>query len=153
MREFKKHFGLRIILLMIGMTTMTACQAPVSMSFDQACQAENNQEVISTDGYFSLGTTVYCSDTSGAFRCGLVFNSFPDGDQEFSVELKEGSRKNMMIHLENGYLEEDLQVRTDSGELVGVGQHVTITGEMLVSGDVCSMAVDKIEVYSPPTTP
>jgi hypothetical protein len=153
MTATKKRFVLIFTLIITGMLTLTACQEPVAVTFDQVCQVENNQQFISTDGYFSLGTTVYCSDTAGDFRCGLVFNSYPDGDQEFSAELKEGNRKNMMRHLESGYLEEDLQIKTDSRDLIGVGQHVTVTGEMLVTKDVCLMYVDKIENYTPASTP
>ena len=155
MRANKKHFVLSLTLLIVGMLALTACQstAAATVPFDQVCQAENDQQLISTDGYFSLGTTVYCSNDSGDQRCGLVFNSYPDGSQEFSAELKEGNRKNMMRHLESGYLEGDLQIKTDTRELVGVGQHVTITGEMQVSGDVCLMNVDRIEVYDSASTP
>lgn len=153
MRATKKRFVLSLTLLIIGMLTLTACQAPTPVPFDQVCLADNNQKTLSTDGYFSLDQTVYCSDTSGDLRCGLVFNSYPDGDQEFSAELREGNRKNMMRHLESGYLEEDLQIKTDNRELVGVGQHVTVIGEMLVSESVCLMYVDKIEIYDPTSTP
>jgi hypothetical protein len=58
-----------------------------------------------------------------------------------------------MRHLESGYLEEDLQIKTDSRDLIGVSQHVIVTGEMLVTEDVCLMYVDKIDNYSPASTP
>lgn len=155
MRLFRKIPTSIILFMLFSLLTLSACQTPVTtpVPFDQACQMDNDQQVISTDGYFSLETTVYCSDTSGDLRCGLVFNSYPDGNQEFTAELREGNRKNRMRHLESGYMEEDLQIKSDNGDMIGVGQHVTLTGEMAVTQDVCLMYVDKIELYEPATIP
>lgn len=141
--------SLVIILILLAGLTLSACQTPAPLPFDQVCQPENNQQVISTDGYFSMGSTLYCSDTSGDYRCGLVFNSFPDGDQEFSADLKEGNRRNQMNHLDSGYMESDLQIKTGDGTVVGVGEHVTISGKMLVSDEVCLMLVDNVSLFDP----
>ncbi|MCB2209847.1 hypothetical protein KQH62_03030 [bacterium] len=143
----RKH--LVIILILLAAWSLSACQTPDPISFDQVCQPENNQQVITTDGYFSMGATLYCSDTSGDYRCGLVFNSYPDGVQDFSADVKEGNRRNQMKHLDSGYLESDLQIKTDDGSVVGVGEHVTVSGKMLVTEDVCLMLVDKIATFDP----
>lgn len=136
-------------LILLAGLALSACQTAEPMSFEQVCQPENNQKVISTDGYFSLGTTVYCSDTSGDFRCSLVFNSYPDGGDEFSAELREGNRRNQMKHLDSGYMEEDLQIKANDGAIVGVGEHVTVSGKMLVSDEICQMLVDEVSLYEP----
>jgi hypothetical protein len=155
MKTTKKYLVRILALIFISMISLAACQSPVAATvpFDQACQVENDQQWISTDGYFSLKTTVYCSSNSGDLRCGLVFNSYPDGNQEFTANLREGNRKNMMRHLESGYLEADLQIKTNSGEMIGVGQHLTLTGKMDITQDTCTMNVDKIELYEPVSTP
>ncbi len=143
----QKHL-ISILILLAGLT-LSACRAAEPMPFEQVCQPENNQKVVSTDGYFSLGETVYCSDTSGDFRCRLVFNAFPDANDKFSAELKEGNRRNQMKHLNSGYMESDLQIKTDNGTIVGVGDHVIISGKMLVSDEVCLMLVDKVAPFDP----
>lgn len=155
MRVFNRIPAVIFMLIFISATALSACKSPAAAAvpFDQACRAENNQQVISTDGYFSLKTTVYCSDATGDLRCGLVFNSYPDGSQEFTAALREGNRRNMMHHLESGYLEADLQIKTDNGEKIGVGQHVTLTGMMEITQDQCTMNVDKIELFEPMSTP
>ena len=131
-------------VFMIIFFTLTACQTPQAITFAEVCQVENDDLDAMVDGYFSLGASVYCSDTSGELRCGLVFNSYPDGSLDFSAEVLEGRRRNQMIPLESGYMEEDLQIKAEDGSLIGVGDHVQITGELLVTEDVCLMYVNKI---------
>lgn len=124
---------------------LVACQEAEPLAFEEVCQPGNNQKNVMVDGYFSLGASVYCSDVSGERRCGLVFNRFPDGEMEFSADVLEGRRRNHMVPLESGYLEEDLQIKTADGSFIGVGDHVNITGELLVSDNVCVIYVDRIE--------
>jgi hypothetical protein len=135
-----------ILILMISFTlVLTACQTPEEIAFDQICQEENHHKVAVTDGYFSVGASIYCSDVSSKYRCGLVLNSYPDGRHQFSADLVEGKRRNQMLPIDSGYLEQDLLIKTDSGEFVGVGEHVRVTGKLLVVDTVCVMYVDRIE--------
>lgn len=141
-----KFHKLSIIFLFVVL--LTACQEPETVSFEEICNTANQKKNVVVDGYFSLGASVYCSDISGERRCGLVFNRYPDGDLELSVEVMEGWRKNRMIPLESGYLEEDLQIKTSDGSMIGVGDHVQVSGELLVTEDVCLMYVNKIETFA-----
>ena len=138
-----------ITLIMISAFPLflSACQDPVEIDFADICKVENNDLLVVTDGYFSLSSTLYCSDVSGELRCGLVFNSYPDGNLEFSIEVREGRIRNRMLHLKSGYLEEDLKIKTADGSYIGVGDHVKVTGTLLVTEDVCLMYVDKIEKF------
>ena len=135
----------KIPLFLILILALSACQEPQPLSFEEVCQTVYNQQDVTVDGYFSLGASVYCSDVSGQRRCGLIFNQFPDGEFDFSADVREGRRRNQMIPLESGYLEKDLQIKTDEGSFIGAGDHVKITGELLVSENVCVMYVNKIE--------
>lgn len=143
----------RSILFLIGLfLTLTACQAPspVSLvSIENVCQIEYAEKTLTTDGYFSLDVTVFCSDETGDRRCGVLLNRYPDGDMDVSAQLKEGKRPNQMLPMASGYTEADFQVKTDNEEIVGVGDHVTVTGEMMVTESACVMYVDKVEMFSP----
>jgi len=142
-----------LVVLIASAFALSACQPPEEMVFDQICRVANDDKNVTTHGYFSLGATVYCSDTSGELRCGLVFNSYPDGNLDFSAEVIEGKRKNQMLPMESGYLEKDLQIKTADGDIIGVGEHVTVTGELLVTENVCLMFVDKIKKFEETPTP
>ena len=141
----RKNLTLFVVVLIL---TLTACQEAVPMAFEDVCQTANDDLKVIIDGYFSLGASVYCSDVSGEARCGLSFNRYPDGQVDFSAEVMEGRRRNQMLPLESGYVEEDLQIKTADGSLVGVGDHVKVTGELLVTEDVCLIYVDKIETIT-----
>jgi len=52
-----------------------------------------------------------------------------------------------MLHLESGYLKEDLKIMTADRSSIGVGDHVKETGTLLVTEEVCLIYVDKIEKY------
>ena len=115
------------------------------MAFEDVCQVANNHKVVAVEGYFSLGASVYCSDVSGQLRCGLKFNRYPDGQMDFSADVLEGRRRNQMLPLESGYAEPDLKIKTADGSEIGVGDHVRVTGKLLVTEEVCVMYVNKIE--------
>ena len=134
-----------VVILILLVVLLSACQPPEEIGFEDVCQVAQDDKVVIVDGYFSLGASVYCSDVSGELRCGLVLNSFPDGELDFSAEVMQGRRRNQMQPLESGYVEEDLQIKTANGSMIGVGDHVRVTGELLVTEDVCLMYVDKIE--------
>ncbi len=137
----------KCVILILFVFALTACQSPEEVSFKEVCQIANNEKYVIIDGYFSLGTSIYCSDVSGELRCGLVFNNYPEGDLDFSAEVKQGRRRNHMFPLESGYLEEDLQMKTSEGSMIGVGDHVKIAGELLVTEEVCLMYVESIETF------
>jgi hypothetical protein len=135
----------KFVILILLVFLLSACQPPEKIGFEDVCQVAQDDKVVIVDGYFSLGTSVYCSDVSGELRCGLILNSFPDGELDFSAEVMQGRRRNQMQPLESGYLEEDLQIKTADGSIIGVGEHVRVTGELFVNEDDCLMVVDKIE--------
>ena len=138
----------RTLLVIVCLILLTACQEAVPIAFENVCQTENDDLNVIIDGYFSLGASVYCSDVSGESRCGLKFNRYPDGELDCSAEVMEGRRRNQMLPLESGYVEGDLQIKTADGSVIGVGDHVWVTGELLVTQDVCLMYVEKIEAVN-----
>lgn len=134
------------ILFLIGfLLTLTACQAPLTVPIEEVCQIENNNQTLTTNGYFSLDVTLLCSNETGEKRCSVILNNYPDGDMDVFAELKTGKGRNQMLPMESGYTKADLQIKTDNGDVIGVGEHVTVTGEMMVTQSKCVLYVDKIE--------
>ncbi len=134
-----------IIFIIVTSFSLSSCQNPVEMAFEDICQVENNKKWVITEGYFTMGASLYCSDVSGEYRCGINLNSLPDGELSISAEVMEGKRKNHMLPLESGYTDADLQIKTADGDFVGVGEPVKITGELLVTESVCLIYVEKVE--------
>ncbi len=143
---FKRRYWITASLLLVSTIILTACQPPVSVPYDNVCQEEYNGKTIMTEGVFSMGASVYCSGTSGEYRCGLNFKESPASNDTFSVDVMVGNRKNMMQELEFGFSDDDLVIKTADGSTIGVDDPVTITGRMLVTEGVCVMEVEKIEI-------
>ncbi len=142
-------FGLSVILLM---GVVVGCsEPPVQVAHGDVCSLENDDKVVSVDGYFQLGITMYCSDVSGNYRCGLDFVSAPGADDGFSVDVIEGDGKNELSPLPDSYTDSDMKIQTDSRETITQADKVRITGDLSVSQDpvsndmVCYMYVDTVE--------
>jgi hypothetical protein len=142
----KRQIWMTLSLLAITALLLTACQPPVAVPYEEVCSEEYNGKTITTEGVFSMGVSVYCSDTSGEYRCGLNFKESPESNNTFSVDVMVGNRKNMMQELESGFSDADLMIKTTDGSTIGVDDPVTITGRMLVTEGVCVMEVEKIEI-------
>jgi hypothetical protein len=137
----------KIVFLFVSFSGfLFACQSAEALPFDQVCDLANDGATVSTHGFFSVGASVYCSDVSGKYRCGLNFNAYPDGDLTFSADVVEGKRKNQMLPLERNFTDESVRITTASGEVIGINDPVIVTGKMLVAENVCVMYVNKIEI-------
>ena len=144
-----------VLGLMIGLTfVFVACSSepPVEVAHGDVCKLENDDKVVMTEGYFKLGLSMYCSDTSGQYRCGLDFVSARDVEDGFSVDVVEGEGNNELSPLPDSYTDADMKIQSDSGETVTQNDKVRITGDLSVSQDpvsndmVCYMYVDKVEL-------
>jgi len=62
----RKTYPRMIALILISTfpLILSACQDPLVMDFTDICQVENDDLLVVTDGYFSLSSTLYCSDVS-----------------------------------------------------------------------------------------
>ena len=126
-------------LLLVG------CAAPAEVPFASACYIANDGKKIITTGNFTSTVSVYCSDISGKYRCGLDFAG--DGsDDIIGTDVVVGDGRNQMVELPDSYSDADIQVMTDDGTVIGIDQPARITGKMIVAEGVCAMYVDKVEV-------
>lgn len=148
-----KHKLWMVLLAVLLLVVVAGCsEPPVQVAHGDVCSLENDDKVVSVDGYFQLGLTMYCSDVSGNYRCGLDFVSAPGAEDGFSVDVIEGDGNNELSPLPDSYTDADLKLQTDNNETVTQENKVRITGDLSVSQDpvsndmVCYMYVDKIEV-------
>jgi hypothetical protein len=57
-----------------------------------------------------------------------------------------GEKKNMMDQLQDGYLESDVKIYDDKGQIIKLGDKIRVTGELVGAiDDWCDINVDKIE--------
>lgn len=142
-------FVLSVVLLMGAVAGCS--EPPVQVAHGDVCSLENDDKVVSVDGHFQLGITMYCSDVSGNYRCGLDFVSAPGADDGFSVDVIEGDGNNELLPLPDSYTDNDLKIQTDGGETITQADKVRITGDLSVSQDpvsndmVCYMYVNTVE--------
>ncbi len=145
----KKIISFSIILVALLVTAAACAPAPKEITpFESVCTTPNNGQVVTTSGYFTLGASMYCSDTSGYYRCGLDFRAEPGGLGKFSVDVKVGKGKNQMQEMPSNYSESDLIITTSDGKTIGVMDQVVITGKLGYNedSDVCYMYVDRIDL-------
>jgi hypothetical protein len=126
-------------LLLVG------CAAPVEVPFADACNLENDGKTVITTGSFASTSSVYCSDISGEYRCGLDFVG--DGsDDIIGADVVEGEGRNQAAPLPDSYSDADIKITTADGTVIGLDTPARITGKMIVAEGVCAMYVDKVEV-------
>ncbi len=145
----KKH-SIVVLILIFAVLVLIGCSSgpATEVSFSDVCQLENDHKNLSTVGYFSTGASVYCSDSGGDYRCGMEFHEQPGSEAEFTADMLEGNGKNQMAELPSSYSDADVQIKTDDGSVIGVGQRARISGKMLITEGVCLMTVDKVEALS-----
>lgn len=137
-----------LIFALFVLILMGCAQEAAEVSFADACDPAYSDQRISTVGYFEAGVTVFCSDNGGDYRCGLDFVDAPGSANNFTADVLEGDGRNQMAPVPDSYTDADIQLKTDDGSAIGVGQQARITGEMLIGEGVCLMSVDKIEAVT-----
>ena len=78
----------------------------------------------------------------------MEFHEEPGSEAKFTADMLEGTGKNQMPELPDSYSDSDVQIKTDDGSMIGVGQRARISGKMLIAEGVCLMTVDKVEAVS-----
>jgi hypothetical protein len=124
---------------------LAGCAAPVEVPFANACSLENDGKTIITTGSFASTSSVYCSDISGKYRCGLDFVG-EGSDAVIGADLVEGDGRNQAAPLPDSYTDADFKITAADGTVIGLDTPARITGKMIVAEGVCAMYVDKVEV-------
>lgn len=143
-----KHIWMGLIAALAALILVGCAREAADVAFADACDPVYEDQYISTVGYFAAESSVYCSNTGGDYRCGLDFFDAPGSANRLTADVLEGNGRNQMAQLPDSYTDADLQIKADDGTVIGVGQRVRITGEMLIGEGVCLMSVDKIEAVT-----
>lgn len=124
----------------------------VPTAFSDACNPDNEKKHIEVSGVLQQRGSVFCSNTGGRMECGFDLLEAAGSDKKLRVDIEQGSGANTVDALERGYKKEDVKIRDNAGNQIGLGtDKVKLTGKMSVvapKGDaqgVCFMQVSKIE--------
>jgi hypothetical protein len=134
-------------LLLVFAIVLIACGGPArAVAYDQVCDKANEQQRISTEGYFSTGSSVFCSNIgSSTVQCGLEFVENADDSEGFSADVDQGDGDNEIEEIPDDFTAETITIHADDGSVVRIGDRVRISGKMLIGEGVCLMNVDLIE--------
>jgi hypothetical protein len=123
----------------------TSTPLPVHVDFENAC-THNGADVIIQGRIGSLPMFIFCGRT-----CSLTLEDPGGSGKYLYFEIVRGSLPNQMENLLDKYRDSDLKIHTTDGQIVGVGDLVTLQGMVLVfesSSDTalgCKIYMDRIE--------
>lgn len=141
---------MRLLLTFTAMLALAAmvaaCGGPATpLAHAEVCAPERDGATVQTDGYFAVGNSVFCSNTgSSDLECGFEFVASPDEGEGFTADVAEGSGRNQVAEIPDDFTAESISFTADDGSTVRVGEHIQITGRLLVGEGVCIVNVDKI---------
>lgn len=127
-------------------TLAAACGGPPTpLAHADVCAPERDGSTVQTEGYFAVGSSIFCSNTgSSDLECGFDFVASPEESEGFTADVAEGSGRNQVAEIPDDFTPEAISFTADDGSTVRVGDHVQITGRLLVGENVCIVNVDKI---------
>jgi hypothetical protein len=134
-------------------------QVPVVFTWDQLNKTDQKEimdasikgeedRVIIIEGYLSLTSSMYTHGNS--IRCNLYQRYNQASGMHINLELTAGKDTNQMETLPEKYKTADFKVRTNTGQIMGEGTYVKVTGAL--SGkddDKATLYVIKIEKANP----
>lgn len=125
---------------------LIACGGPAAaVAYDQVCDPANDHKSLSTEGYFAVAGSVFCSNIgSSSVKCGLEFVKNAGDSDGFTADVIRGDGDNEVEEIPDDFTAESITIHADDGSIVRVGDKVRISGEMLISENVCLMSVDYI---------
>ncbi len=132
---------------LLTLAAIGACASPPTpLAHAEVCAPERDGTTVQTEGYFAVGRTVFCSNTgSRDLECGFEFVASPDETEGFTADVAQGNGRNQVAEIPDDFTEEMITFTADDGSTVRLGDHVQITGRLLVGeSDVCILNVDKI---------
>lgn len=122
------------------------------VEFSKACDQANDGKYLQVTGVLSPRSSVYCSNRGGRMECGMDLLEAAGSQNKMSADIEVGSGANTMDEIPKGFKKEDLKVRDNAGNPLGLGSDTAkFTGKMLIAPGaagnpgVCLMQVYKIE--------
>lgn len=123
----------------------------VPTEFAKACDVENDKKHIEVSGILEDRKGIFCSNTSGRMECGYKLVQNAGDEKGLSSDIAVGSGSNAAEKPEKGYKIEDLKIRDNAGNLIKLGDKVSLTGKLTTAPNaanpehsVCYLQVNKI---------
>ena len=130
------------------------CEPPKgeAVEYAKACDRENDNKTIETEGFLDDAGGVYCSNTSGRMDCGFKLKKDLKDEKGFSADIAISSGANSMDKLERGYQKADITIRNNESNKIDLLKKVKVTGTLKSwedktspAGGGCYLKVYKIE--------
>jgi hypothetical protein len=118
------------------------------IEFSKACAVENDGKNFQITGVLSPRSSTFCSNRGGRMECPFDLLEAAGSEKKIGADIEVGSGANTVDEIPKGYKKEDLKIRDNGGNLIGLGSdQVRLTGKLSVSPDAkaCFMQVYKIE--------
>jgi hypothetical protein len=128
-----------VTILLLTLSACGSANAPTPVTIAEACAPEKDGKQATVRGYFQLSSMVFCTDS-----CNLDFAEQPGGESPLAPDIKVGSGRNQMKTLPENFKDNDFQVTSQDGTVLGLKDAVQISGKMSIAPNVCLMYVDKI---------
>jgi hypothetical protein len=142
-----------VAFVLVGFLLASCAETPLELSVVESCTPDPNNEfmrrTITTEGYLTLATTIFCSgDRNGNLRCGLTLLQEP-GEIDYevrnlNVDFIQGTGNNQIEEVQRGFTLESIIIRDADGNRIDLTQPVQVTGSVLTGTESCSMDVDVI---------
>ena len=138
-------------LIIAAAGLLSSCAATKGEPIDAAklCDVANDGKYVEAKGVIAAPRSVLCSNIGGGpVKCPFDILESPGGANRFRVDIEQGSGANTVDKLGSGYKKEDIKIRDNDGNPIGLENDVMrFTGKLMVSPDakVCLINVDKIE--------
>lgn len=140
-------------LSLFAFIILSACTTTgVPTDFANACNAVNDGKTLEVAGILEPRTSVFCSNRGGRMECPFDFFEAAGSERKMGADIEVGSGANTVTEIPKGFKKEDLKVRDNAGNQIGLGtDKVKLTGKMLIAPaapggqGVCLMQVYKIE--------
>jgi hypothetical protein len=141
----QKHtFTLGLILVLFMASCASPPQPGAPVTHGTACNAENNDQRVSIEGYPSLSGMTFVSDD---FSVDL-FEQPQGGGDSISVYLAVGNGANQAEALPDDYTDDDLRIHTSTNQVVSTDTRIRVHGTLTwnEAADVCFISsIDLIE--------
>ena len=132
---------------------VSACNTTgVPTEFANACAQDLDGKTIEVRGVLRPRSSVYCSNRGGRMECPFELVESAGGEKYITADIEVGTGGNTVTEIPKGFKKEDLQVRDNAGNQVGLGtDKLKLTGKMMIAPaapggqGVCLMQVYKIE--------
>jgi len=122
------------------------------VEFPKACDLANDGKYLQVSGVLSPRSSMLCSNRGGRMECPFELLESAGSANKMSADIEVGSGANTMDEVTKSYKKEELKVRDNAGNLLGLGADTAkFTGKMLIAPGaggnpgVCLMQVYKIE--------